>query len=123
MEGCPTPERRKGGSEFFSGFCGRCGKQGHKQKDCWCKVVGLVEASGESWEEEARDTPWHEGDGGWNARWWSENEAAEYPAPGTLASVTTQVGACDNADNANNSWILTLTKDVMVGGIQRKLST
>ncbi len=76
-------------SEKFSGFCGRGGKKGHRQKDCWAKVVGSVEAQG----EEAPDTKWHEGDDGgwWNTGWWGE-QAAVSPAPGTLAPVTNTRG-------------------------------
>ena len=95
----------------MSGDCGRCGKKGHKQLDCWAKIVGSVETYGE-----ASDT-WHEGEGGWSngwheghdQGWWGQ--AADSPAPGTLAPVTAQVGA------GGNGWILTLTKDVMIGGI------
>ena len=120
-------QRQKGwgsgnGHEQFTGYCGRCGKKGHKQKDCWSKIVGAVEAPNET--ASSSDCQWHRDEAGWssaqNQGWWRE-QAAGGTAPETLNAVTA-VGtpAGDIAAPSDDAaWILALTGGEMSGGGQR----
>ena len=112
----------KDASERFSGYCGRCGKKGHKQKDCWPKVVGSIETNDAG--ASSSSNQWHEGD--WSKSqsqdqgWWGE-PAAGSAAPGTLAAITApDVASAGSpaATGGDGGWIMTTTTDAMVGSLQ-----
>jgi len=94
----------------ITGFCGRCGKKVHKQKDCWSKLVGAVtEGTGDhasassgrrSLDAGWQSTPWDAG--AWETGQWAPEPFRE-PAAGTLAAVTV-----DKAASSQDRWFLTV---------------
>lgn len=96
------------GGEVFTGFCGRCGKKGHKQKDCWSKLVGSLEdhhsgqsaAHSGSSGDDASDTWWQSWS--WGEGTWAQ-EPQQEPSSGTVAAVT-------KMEAEEEQWVFTLSE-------------
>ena len=84
------------GEKKFQGHCGRCGKWGHKQKDCYAKVHNVS-----TWDSSGWDESW----GSWDTTNEKEKGAASSHED---ASATVNANALQCAECEDAAWIFAI---------------
>ncbi|CAK0903384.1 unnamed protein product [Prorocentrum cordatum] len=87
-----------GGEKKFQGHCGRCGKWGHKQKDCYAKIHNVSTWDGSAWDGNTWDEKW----GSWGTTNEKEKGAASSHEDAS-ASISANALQCSECEDA--AWI------------------
>ncbi|CAK0857324.1 unnamed protein product [Prorocentrum cordatum] len=87
-----------GGEKKFQGHCGRCGKWGHEQKDCYAKIHNVSTWDGSAWDGNTWDEKW----GSWDATNEKEKGAASSHEDAS-ASISANALQCSEFEGA--AWI------------------
>ncbi|CAK0853235.1 unnamed protein product, partial [Prorocentrum cordatum] len=101
MPGGPAPMDRSsggglaGGEKKFQGHCGRCGKWGHKQKDCYATIHNVNTWDGSAWDGNTWDEKW----GSWDTTNEKEKGAASSheDASASISASALQCSECEDA--------------------------